>query len=265
VELNGRSVLLTGATGGIGKAIARALHARGAKLLVTGRRLDVLESLKEELGDRVDVHQADLALAEGVEELAARAAVCDVLVANAALPASGRLEDFSPEQIDRALDVNLRAPMQLARAALPGMRERGEGHLVFISSMSGKVAAGGGSVYSATKFGIRGFALSLRDELLDTGVGVTTVFPGFIRDAGMWAETGLSLPRGVGTRTPEDVADAVVRGIEGNKAEIDVAPLVMRASARMSGVSPGLVAAGARRMGSSSFADALAKAQRHKR
>jgi short-subunit dehydrogenase len=265
MELDGRSVLLTGATGGIGEAIARALHARAARLLVTGRRLDALESLKAELGERVDVHPADLVRPDDVEQLAARAAGCAVLVANAALPASGRLGDFSGGEIDRALDVNLRAPVRLAHALLPGMLERGEGHLVFMSSMSGKVAAGGGSVYSATKFGIRGFALSLRDELLDTGVGVTTVFPGFISEAGMWAETGLSLPRGVGTRTPSDVAAAVVKGIERDAAEIDVAPLAMRASARLSGIAPGLVAAGARRMGSSSFADALARAQRHKR
>jgi uncharacterized protein len=265
VQLNGRSVLLTGATGGIGLAIARALHGRGARLLVTGRREELLESLRGELGEDVEVQPADLAVAGDVEALAARAAGADVVVANAALPAAGRLDGFEPGQIDRALDVNLRAPIQLARAAVPGMVERGSGHLVFISSMSGKVAAGGGSVYSATKFGLRGFAFSLRDELRGTGVGVSTVFPGFIRDAGMFADTGLSLPRGVGTRTPEQVAAAVLRGIERDKAEIDVAPLAMRAAARLAAVSPSLVAAGARRMGSSSFAEGLEQAQREKR
>ena len=85
----------------------------------------------------------------------------DVLVANAALPASGRVEDFEPDQIDRALDVNLRAPIQLTRALLPGMLERGRGHLVLVSSLSGKVASPRSGIYSATKFGLRGFAAGL--------------------------------------------------------------------------------------------------------
>ena len=98
-------------------------------------------------------------------------------MANAALPASGPIVDFSPEQIDRALDVNLRAPIQLTRALVPGMVERGAGHVVLVSSLSGKVASIGSSLYSATKFGLRGFASGLREDLHGTGVGVTVVFP----------------------------------------------------------------------------------------
>ena len=85
-------------------------------------------------------------------------------MANAALPASGRVEDFDPEQIDRALDVNLRAPIQLTRALLPGMFERGRGHVVLVSSLSGKAASARSSIYSATKFGLRGFASGLRED-----------------------------------------------------------------------------------------------------
>ena len=85
--------------------------------------------------------------------------------------------------------MNLRAPVQLARALLPGMRERGSGHLVFISSLSGKMASAGASIYNATKFGLRGFGFALNEELRGTGVGSTTVFPGFIRDAGMFADS----------------------------------------------------------------------------
>src|SRR3954463_9998720 len=121
VDLNGARVLLTGASGGIGNAIARALHARGASLAITGRRADALESLKSELGDRVDVLVADLAKRDDVEALPGRAGAVDVLVANAGLPGSGDLDSFTSEQIDRAIDVNLRAPMQLTRAILPGM------------------------------------------------------------------------------------------------------------------------------------------------
>src|SRR5262249_33992877 len=143
--------------------------------------------------------------------------------ANAALPSSGPLVDFTPEQIDRALDVNLRAPIMMARHAVVGMLERRRGHIVFISSISGKVASTGTSLYSATTFGLRGFALGLREDLHGTGVGVTTIFPGFIRDAGMFADTKVTLPRGAGTRSPEDVARAVVRAIRDDPAEITVA------------------------------------------
>jgi short-subunit dehydrogenase len=265
MDLNGARVLLTGASGGIGNAIARALHARGAELVITGRRVDALESLRAELGDRVEVVQADLAQRADVESLPGRAGTVDVLVANAGLPGSGDLADYTPEQIDRALDVNLRAPMQLTRSLLPSMLDRGSGHLVFVSSMSGKVAAAGSSIYSATKFGLRGFGASLHDDLHGTGVGATTVFPGFISDAGMFADSGVKLPPGVGTKSPERVAEAVIDGIEKNRGEIDVAPLAVRATGKIAGVAPIAVAAVNRRFGGRAVSDGLAEAQRGKR
>ena len=170
MNLEGRSVLLTGATGGIGQAVARALAARGARLVLTGRRADVLEPLATELSGRAVA--CDLARPEEVERLLSDVGNADVLVANAGLPASGALSSFSAEEIDRALAVNLRAPMVLAKALSEGMVVRGHGHLVFVSSLSGKTASAGGSVYAATKFGLRGFALGLRDDLRDSGVGV---------------------------------------------------------------------------------------------
>ena len=110
------------------------------------------------------------------------------------------------------LEVNLRAPVALARALIPGMIDRGAGHLVFISSLQGKAATPAAPLYLATKFGLRGFALGMREDLRGHGIGVSTVFPGFIRDAGMFATSGVRLPPGVGTRSPEDVADACSRG-----------------------------------------------------
>ena len=198
-------------------------------MLLTRPGTEALEQLAAALGDRPRVLAADLADARGAAALAERAGAVDVLVANAALPASGPIVDFTPEQIDRALDVNLRAPIQLARALVPGMVERGGGHVVLVSSLSGKLASVGSSLYSAGKFGLRGFAAGLREDLHGTGVGVTVVFPGFISDAGMLADSGVRLPRWVGTRKPEQVADAVVKGIEDGRAEIDVAPLSLRA------------------------------------
>ncbi len=260
---NQGTVLLTGASGGIGQAIARALAARGAQLILTGRRADVLEPLAAEVGGRALA--IDLGERDAAERLAQEAGVVEILVANAALPASGTLVDYTLEQIDRALEVNLRAPIALAKLLSEGMVARGHGHLVFMSSLSGRAAAGGSALYSATKFGLRGFALSLREDLRASGVGVSTIFPGFIRDAGMFARADVDLPPGVGTRSPEDVAAAVVKAVERNKAEIDVAPLGLRVGSMFSGIAPELALNGSRRMGGPRIAEGLAAGGRDHR
>jgi uncharacterized protein len=265
VQLAGTTALLTGASGGIGQAIARALHDHGARVLLSGRRVGVLEELRAALGGNAEVVEADLAGPGGAGQLAERAGDVDLLVANAGLPASGRLERFTREEIDRALDVNLRAPIQLTRALVPGMVERGQGHVVFVSSLSGKAATARSAVYSATKFGLRGFAGGLRDDLQGSGVGVTVVFPSFIRGAGMFADTGVKLPPWVGTRTPDDVARAVVQGIQNGRAEIDVAPLALRLGALASGLAPETSARVQRRLGSRGIARAISSRQRGKR
>ncbi len=261
-EIKG-TVLLTGASGGIGHAIARALAARGAQLVLTGRRADVLEPLAAELGGRALA--VDLAERDAVERLVQEAGEVEILVANAALPAAGTVDDFTLEQIDRALDVNLRAPIALAKLLSEPMARRGHGHLVFTSSLSGRAAAGGGALYSATKFGVRGFALSLREDLRASGVGVSTIFPGFIRDAGMFAKADVKLPPGVGTRSPEQVAAGVVKAIERNKAEVDVAPLGLRLGSIFSGLAPEFSLNSSRRMGSARIADGLAAGGRDNR
>lgn len=263
MELSGKTVLLTGATGGIGHAIARRLHAAGATLVLTGRRTEVLAPLATELGARSVA--VDLADREAVQRLAEECADVDVLVANAALPASGPLASFTTEEMDRALDVNLRAPMILARVLGDRMIARRNGHLVFISSLSGKTGTAGTSMYSATKFGLRGFGQGLRGDLRPFGVGVSVVFPGFISDAGMFADAGVELPRGVGTSTPEEVADAVAGAVERNRGEVDVAPLAMRAGAAFASLAPGLSATVARRAGSDRIATDMTDAQRSKR
>jgi uncharacterized protein len=263
MQISGATVLLTGATGGIGHAIARALHGRDAELILTGRRTEVLEPLAAELDARALA--IDLSDSAELERLAVEVGEVDILVANAALPASGRLETYTQEQIDRALDVNLRAPIVLAHALLPAMVARGRGHLLFVSSLQGKAATPGASLYCASKFGIRGFSLGLREDLHASGVGVSTVFPGFIRDAGLFADSGVKLPPGVGTRAPEDVARAVVRAIERNRAEIDVAPLPLRAGAIFAGLAPELAANVSRRLGSENIAHAVGSTQRDKR
>ena len=254
------NALVTGATGGIGQAIARTLAARGATVTVTGRRVDVLETLASEISGRAIT--CDLADRDDVDRLVQEAGQIDLLVANAAVPGAAELTDLTQQQIDGMLEVNLRAPIALARALIPSMVSRRRGHLVFISSLNSKAATPATSVYAAAKFGLRGFALCLREDLRPHGIGVSSVLPGFIRDAGMFAETNVDLPRGVGTRSPEDVAAAVVKAIEHNRAEVEVAPLGLRLGATFAGVAPELAAAAARRLGSTQVAIDMAEAQR---
>lgn len=263
MEISGSTVLLTGATGGLGQSIARALWHKGAQLILTGRRVDVLQPLAKELDARALA--VDLNDAAELDRLVSEAGEVDILIANAALPASGMLDSFSMAEIDRALDVNLRAPIALAHAFAPQMCERKRGQLVFMSSLAGKAATPGSSLYNATKFGLRGFASAMRAELRESGVGVSTIFPGFIREAGMFAEAGVKLPPGVGTRTPRDVADAVVSAIERNRAEVDVAPFGLRVGSAISGLAPEVAARVTRAMGGDKVVGQLADGQRQKR
>jgi short-subunit dehydrogenase len=264
MQIAGSTILLTGATGGIGRAIARALHARGGELILTGRRTSVLDSLAEEVGG-ARMLMVDLSDPSEVDRLVAEAGTVDILVANAGLPSSGRLESFTMAEIDRSLNVNLRAPIALAHALVPGMVERRRGHLSFMGSLSSKAASPSTSIYNATKFGLRGFALGLRADLHDTGVEVSAVCPGFIREAGMFADANVKLPRGLGTRSPEDVASAVIGAIEHNRAEVDVAPLSLRLGAAFSGLAPELAANVSRRMGAEKIAGETAAGQAAKR
>jgi short-subunit dehydrogenase len=263
VNLGGRTVLVTGASGGLGHAITRALARRGARLVLTARRAEVLEPLAGEIGGRA--LPCDLSDRAAVERLVTEAGPVDVLVANAGIPGSGDIGSFSIDEIDRALEVNLRAPMVVARLLCDGMAERGGGHIVFLNSLSGKAATAGSSVYAATKFGLRGFAQGLREDLRPRGVGVSTVFPGFIRDAGMFHDSGARLPSYVGTKTPEDVAQAVVTAIERDRAEVAVAPLGLRIGAAIAGLAPEPAAIVQRRLGASELATQFEDGQRDKR
>jgi short-subunit dehydrogenase len=263
LQISGSTVLLTGATGGIGGAIARALRSRGAKLILTGRRVEVLEQLGNELGARVLA--VDLSSADEVDRLVTEAGEVDILIANAALPASGTLQSFSLQEIDRALDVNLRAPIVLAHELVPGMVGRGRGHVLFMSSLAGKAATPRAALYNASKFGIRGFATALRSDLRGTGVGVSAVFPGFISEAGMYADADVKLPLGIGTRSPEDVARAVVGAIERNRGEVDVAPLALRVGTTFASLAPDLAGSVARRLGSDDLSRKMADRQSDKR
>jgi short-subunit dehydrogenase len=263
MKLEGSRALITGATGGLGQTIARELVAQGAHVVLTGRRGEILEPLAAELGGTAIV--SDLADPAAVDALLRQAGRIDVLVANAAMAGAGALLDDSVEQVDRALNVNLRAPILLARAVAPPMLERGAGHLVFVSSLQGKAPTPSSTMYVATKFGMRGFALALREDLAGTGVGVSVVYPGFIRDAGMFAESDTKLPFYVGTKPPGAVAKAVVGAIEKDRAEVSVAPIGMRAGTAFAGLFPAFAGAVSRRLGAQKIADQMIEGQRAKR
>jgi short-subunit dehydrogenase len=141
VELRGKTVLLTGASTGLGPHIARRLRRAGAKFVLSARNEEALNKLAADLGDsRVVV--ADLSRPGEPERLAKEAGDVDVLVANAGIPATGRLATFTLEEVDRALSVNLRSAVVLAHALLPAMLDRRSGHMVFMSSIAGHIPAG---------------------------------------------------------------------------------------------------------------------------
>jgi short-subunit dehydrogenase len=268
VELEGKRVLLSGATGGLGRAIADQLAGHGAVLVLSSRRGEELERLARSLpggAERHSVAVADLAEAGAAEELVRRAGDLDGLVANAALPASGKLEKFSSEEVQRAIRVNFESPILMARAISPGLAEKGAGHLVFISSLSGKVGSPRSALYSSTKFGLRGFAFALREDLHPHGIGVSIVSPGFVREAGMFHDAGTKPPPMIGTTTPRKVGQAVVRAIERNRNEITVAPMRQRFVAEIGYRHPEFAARVQRRGGAERIADDLAQGQSDKR
>ncbi|MGW3011870.1 SDR family NAD(P)-dependent oxidoreductase [Streptomyces sp. NPDC001219] len=263
MRIAGSTVLLTGAVGGIGQALARELAAQGAELVLSGRRPDALEALAGELGARAVT--ADLADPDQVEQLAEACPDTDILIANAALPSSGALLDYTPEQIDRALTVNLRAPVMLTRALAPRMVERGRGHIALVGSLSGKAATKYSSLYSAAKFGLRGFGLSLRQDLHGTGVGVSVVQPGAVSDAGMFAVTGATPPAGVRMVSPGQVVAGVVRAVERDLCEVNVAPVELKVLSAIAGQFPGFSEKVQRGSGAERTINQVVAAQRDRR
>lgn len=268
MRVDGRRVLLTGATGGLGRAIAQTLAAAGGRLVLSSRKGDELEALASELpGGGHETLISELGSEGAGEELAAQATAggpIDAFVANAGLPGTGRLEELDPESITRVLHVNLETPIHATRALLPAMLERGAGHFVYISSLAGKTPSPRSSMYNASKFGLRGFALALRQDLRGSGVGASLVLPGFIRDAGMFADAEMDPPPGMGTGRPEQVGEAVLRAIERDKAELVVAPPQQRAVSAVAHAFPRIADLAQRGRGERIAAE-LADRQRGKR
>ncbi|MCA9490242.1 MAG: SDR family NAD(P)-dependent oxidoreductase, partial [Myxococcales bacterium] len=170
----------------------------------------------------------------------------DVLVNNAGLESIGRFEELDPLDLDRVIALNLTVPMQLVRRVLPGMIERGRGHVVNIASLAGLAVMAHNEAYSASKFGVVGFTRALRASLQHEGraVSASAVCPGFVAEAGMFAdqqrEQGVATPSLVGATTPQRVAAAVVRAVERDLPEVIVTPGPMRPMLALAALAPSL-------------------------
>jgi 3-oxoacyl-[acyl-carrier protein] reductase len=186
-DLTGRTALVTGATGGIGGAIAQALHAQGAQVAISGTKKDKLESLAGQLGERVHVLPCDLADSTAVEGLvpAAEAALgqLDILVNNAGLTRDNLFMRMKDAEWDAVLAVDLTAAFRLARAALRGMMRRRHGRIISISSVVGVTGNPGQGNYAAAKAGMIGMSKALAAEVAARGITVNCIAPGFIKTA----------------------------------------------------------------------------------
>ncbi len=183
-DLSGKSALVTGASGGIGGEIARALHAQGAKVGLSGTRLEPLEKLKVELGERAHVLPCDLGDAAGIEQLlksseAAMGAI-DILVNNAGLTRDGLAMRMKDEDWQKVIDVNLTAGFRLARGALRGMMKKRWGRIIGITSIVGVTGNPGQANYAAAKAGMIGMSKAMAQEVASRGITVNCVAPGFI-------------------------------------------------------------------------------------
>ncbi len=219
-DLKGKGALVTGASGGIGGAIARALHANGARVALSGTRGDVLKALASELGDGAFAVPADLKTAAGADQLAKDADAAlggvDILVNNAGLTRDQLALRMKDEDWQAVLDVNLTAGFRLARACLRGMMKKRWGRIIGIASVIGVTGNPGQANYAASKAGMIGLSKALAQEVASRGITVNCVAPGFIVTA-MTAGLGDDQKSALMARipcgrlgTPDDVAAACV-------------------------------------------------------
>lgn len=183
-RLDGKTALVTGATGGIGEAVARALHAQGATVGLSGRRVDQLEALKAALGERAEILPCDLSDTASVDALipAAEKALgsVDILVSNAGITRDNLMLRMKDAEWDDILRVNLTATFRLARAALRGMMKKRWGRIICVTSVVGTTGNAGQANYAAAKAGLVGFAKSLAAEVASRNITANCIAPGFI-------------------------------------------------------------------------------------
>jgi len=218
-DLSGKMALVTGATGGIGGEIAKALHAQGAVVAISGRNKDKLDALAAELGSNVHSIVADLSNSDGIAALIKDAEEAmgqiDVLVNNAGLTRDNLSMRMKDEEWDEVLDVNLTAPFKLARACQRGMMKRRFGRIINISSVVGTTGNPGQANYVASKAGMSGWTKAMGMEIASRGITVNCVAPGFIAtamtdalDDGQKEKINSTIPMGR-MGNPNEIASAV--------------------------------------------------------
>ncbi len=238
-ELGGKLVVITGAGGGIGAALAAAFAARGSKLALLDRDLDAATRVAESLqlpADRVCVHRVDVSdrasLERARDEILAVHGSIDVLINNAGITVFSSFEQLQDDEIDRTLAINLRGVIDGCRVFLPALRARPQAHIVNVSSIAGLAGMPWQTIYCASKFAVRGFSAALRSELVGEGIGVTCVVPGATRtnivsaagsrDPNLTAKLSQMLQSHA--YPPHWLARKVVRAVRRNAPELVVGP-----------------------------------------
>jgi len=241
MEIADSTALVTGASSGIGRAVAIGLAEAGAQVVGLGRDLPALRSLAGASGvnvQRVDLESAD-ELQRFVERELPDLPPVDILVNCAGSGRFGPLDQHRAEEIDRLIDINVRAPIALTTAVLPGMRQRDRGRVVNVASIAGRLGVPNETVYCATKGALAVFSRALEAELTNTGVGVTVVIPGVVRTS-FFERRGAAYhrkwPRPL---PPERVAQAIVRAIARDRSEV-VIPGWLRIPIWLQATMPGL-------------------------
>jgi len=252
-QLQGTNALVTGAAGGLGHAIARALAAERVNLVLSDLEgTPFLDELADELrarGVRVEAVTADLTQRSDTEALIEKSEEAlgpiDILVNNAGLEFGGPFVGNSLDEIEAITDVNLKALMVLTRQALPGMLSRRRGHVVNIASLAGKTTPPSLATYVATKHGVVGFTHSLRAELGSGPVSFSAICPAFVGREGMYGRLEADLPEPpwyLKAFPPERVGEAVVSAIRDDRAEIIVNERPLKWLVALSSLAPGLMA-----------------------
>lgn len=250
-DLEGRTALVTGASGGLGRGIAKRLGRAGVNVVVSGRREDALAEVVQEiqaLGVRAASVPADLTDLTAAQELVGRAESAlgpvDLLINNAGVETASAFAAYLPEELTSMVDVNLTAPLLLTHRVVPGMLERGRGHVVFIASVAGKIGPAYNEPYAATKAGLIGLTQSLRAEYLKAPVGFSVVCPGFIAGDGMYqrmADAGMRSNRLMGETTLERVAERTLDAIRRDRPEVIESGTPIRPMLALAELAPRLV------------------------
>lgn len=245
--LKGKVVLLTGGSRGIGPFVAEALARRGVIIALAARSQSGLDEVAKRLrglGTETLAVSTDLEdhsqREDLVSEVLKQFGRIDMLVNNAGLEMEGAYAELPWSSIQTTIEVNLLAPMALTRLVLPGMLERRTGHIVNVASIAAKSGAPFAATYSGTKAGLAEWSRALRLELSGTGVQLSTIFPGYVREVGMFAKFGVQTPWLVGSCAPNQVARAVVVAIEKGKSETIVNSRPLRYSFIVNELSPSM-------------------------